>query len=86
MTEDELLDDVKHWKGRADAANSMVDLLEKNARVQAKLLADTGRQRDALVKALGRSRAQHHEDGMWETHPLLIEIDRVLADVGGSGT
>jgi hypothetical protein len=29
-----------------------VDVLESNARVQAKLLADTGRQRDALVKAL----------------------------------
>lgn len=52
MTEDELLDDVKHWKGRADAANSMVDLLEQNAGIQAKLLADTARQRDDLVGAL----------------------------------
>lgn len=42
------------WENKAGiiAALEVNDVLESNARVQAKLLADTGRQRDDLVKAL----------------------------------
>lgn len=39
-----------------DRMGTTVDVLEANARVQAKLLADTARQRDALVKALEEER------------------------------
>jgi hypothetical protein len=35
-----------------DQLTSTIDLLEKNAAIQARLLADTARQRDALVKTL----------------------------------
>ncbi len=68
-----------------------VDLLEQNAGIQAKLLADTGRQRDTLVKALATaedvlSRAPF-STAIWPNgmHPNtgIEQIRQVLADVGG---
>jgi len=32
MTEDELFDDIRYWKGRADAANAEVDRLRSALR------------------------------------------------------
>jgi hypothetical protein len=65
-----------------------IDLLEKNARVQAKLLADTGRQRDALVKALeGIAEFSSGDDTTLGALSRLVSIRNtavnVLAHVGG---
>lgn len=55
-----------------------IDLLEKNAGIQAKLLADTARQRDALVEVL-----EAVQSDILLTGHLAELVDRVLADVGG---
>lgn len=54
----------RYWEGRyhdatveGDAAEASVDVLERNARIQAKLLADTGRERDRFRAALEKVRS-----------------------------
>lgn len=79
-----------------DRLTSTIDLLEKNAAIQARLLADTARQRDAMAKALHLARARINYLGVAHTDSKHFEaneatylpaIDGVLAsDVGGSGT
>lgn len=49
---EEAADEIERLSKFLIAANSMIDLLESNARVQAKLLADTGRERDELRRQL----------------------------------
>lgn len=54
--------DRDHWKRRAEQAEATIDLLERNASVQAKLLADTGRERDQALSQVENARAQAIEE------------------------
>jgi hypothetical protein len=48
-------EEIKRLTERLATAESTIDTLESNARVQAKLLADTGRERDELRKQLEKA-------------------------------
>jgi hypothetical protein len=63
-----------------DELTRAVDVLEANARVQAKLLADTGRQRDALVKAL-KEILKHMDGNGMQDWPIAKKARAALAVV-----
>lgn len=92
------LDERDRITAERDALAKQVDVLESNARVQAKLLADTGRERDGLRKALelARSIVSATCDPIIEAstaepyRAVLAQIDAALTpaltDADGSGS
>lgn len=72
-----------------DQLTLAVDLLEKNAAIQAKLLADTARQRDALATMLEEARLQIEYmqskfDQTGTGNAVLARINATLSVVGGA--